>query len=137
VQAEANTNIGRNMEADACAAEAMRLSPRGSPRWFGAAMALGQISSKLGSHDRLIALSQELFRIEVRGAPDDYAICASNVAVHLFVGGEAEVAEHLLSAAEAAATSVPVPAPVMLRSSRGRAGFARCWRAICRRSSAR
>src|SRR4029079_3240728 len=101
VQAEANTSIGRNMEADACAAEAMRLLPRGSPRWFCAVSALALISGKLGSYDRLIALSQELFRIEVRGAPDDYAICASRVAVHLFVAGQTEVAEHLLSAAEA------------------------------------
>jgi eukaryotic-like serine/threonine-protein kinase len=115
VQAEANKCVGRSVEADACAAEAVRLLPRGSYRWFGAVARMADASGRIGNYDRLLPLSQELFRVEVRGAPGPYATAAARVAAQLFSAGQAEVGDRLLAAAEAAATS-PSSDPVTAAS---------------------
>jgi eukaryotic-like serine/threonine-protein kinase len=114
VQAEANRYMGRNVEADACSIEAMRLLSRGSSKWFHAVGELGFASGKIGKYDRLIPLSQELFRIEVRGEPGPYVLAAARVALQLFMAGQGELGDRLLATAEAAAAHAQVPDPVMV-----------------------
>ena len=79
--------------------------PRGSYRWFGAVARMADASGRVGNYDRLLPLAQELFRVEVRGAPGPYATAAARVAAQLFSARQAEVGERLLAAAEAAAAS--------------------------------
>jgi tetratricopeptide (TPR) repeat protein len=113
VQAEANKCIGRNIEAEACASDAMRLLPRGSSLWFSAVAQLAGTGGRIGKYDRLAPLSQELLRIEVRGAPTAYVIAAARVAFQLFSAGQAELGGRLLAAAEAAMESARGADPVM------------------------
>ncbi|HWO26111.1 MAG TPA: protein kinase [Kofleriaceae bacterium] len=47
-------------EAEACDVDAMRLLPRGSPRWFRAVAGVALAAFHRGKHDRLLAMVEEL-----------------------------------------------------------------------------
>jgi tetratricopeptide (TPR) repeat protein len=102
VQAEAHKGIGHNADVAACAAEAMQLLPKRSPKWFSAVADLAFASSKIGNDERLIELSRELVWIDGRGVPDTHAIAAARVAAHLFIAGQGEAGDRLLAMAESA-----------------------------------
>ncbi len=59
-QAEAHKWLGNSVEAIACATEAMRSLESGSARWSRALTTLTLLVAKVGDHERLVALAEEL-----------------------------------------------------------------------------
>jgi hypothetical protein len=127
IQAEAHKWLGANVEAEAAGTAALSLLPRGSEAWLGALADLATVRAKMGQHEPLLALAQELSTLDGVNAPAGYATAAGRVAIQLLHTGHLEAADGLLARAEAAAARAPAEPAMAATLYQGRAIRAMFW----------
>ncbi|MBI4511586.1 MAG: protein kinase [Deltaproteobacteria bacterium] len=99
-EAEARRWRGENALAERAGIEALELLHRGSGRWYAAAGELALTSGRLGNHERIVSLAQELLSLGKARADGAHVIAAVRAALHLFHGGRYELAERLVAETE-------------------------------------
>jgi eukaryotic-like serine/threonine-protein kinase len=127
IQAEAHGWRGEPEAAAARAVEALANLPHGGPAWCGAAGEAAFAFAKLGAHDRLVELLNDLRALGdgERALPHHVAVWARTTS-HLFTAGERGEAEALLARIELAGDDVAALEPAVL----GWIHHARSWRAV-------
>jgi tetratricopeptide (TPR) repeat protein len=115
MQAEAHKWQGNNLEAEARFAEALALFPKGGAAWLKALADLATIRAKMGQHEPVLALADELSRSPFTHTRAAYATAAARVAIQLLHTGHLEQADQLLSICEVAARQAEAE-PAMLAS---------------------
>ncbi|AGP35131.1 serine/threonine-protein kinase [Sorangium cellulosum] len=104
IRAEAHHWRGDIAEALRWAQVAMESLPRGSARWYVAVGDVGQTAGRLGHHEQLVALADELSSAWSEGEATGPAVMASTrVAVRLFFAGSYDRAEALHARIQAVA----------------------------------
>jgi eukaryotic-like serine/threonine-protein kinase len=115
MQAEAHKWQGNNVEAEARFAEALGLFPKSGAAWLKALADLATIRAKMGQHEPVLALADELSRSPFSHVRTAYATAAARVAIQLLHTGHLDEADKLLSICEAAARQAEAE-PAMLAS---------------------
>jgi tetratricopeptide (TPR) repeat protein len=107
LEAEARRWRGEHEAAEAAAADALELLPRGGSLWFAAAAEAAMASGPLGHHDRLATLAEALAGDVDGGAAGAMVFASARDAVALLRRGRYELAASVLERLEK--DEVPVP----------------------------
>lgn len=113
MQAEACKWLGRNVEAQSAAKEAMTNSLRNSARWLSCAAIFATMSSKMGHHEQLKSLAIQLHEIGWKEVTAAHANEMARVAIQYLHAGKMEIAADLLEIAERMAHRVTQEDPTM------------------------
>ena len=117
MQAEAHLWLAAYQLAIERAEEAMQLVPQGSPDWYRAVDSISIGAARLLRHDRLIALSKQMFALLERG--DDkpplavplFVASSVRLSMKLFIAGQYSGALPLLHKIEEIVAGYPAPHP--------------------------
>ena len=117
MQAEAHLWLAAYQPAIERAEEAMQLVPPGSPDWYRAVDAISISAARLLRHDRLLALSKQLFAL--LAPPDDapalaiplFVTSSVRLSMQLFIAGQYDGAIPLLHKIEEIVAQAPAPHP--------------------------
>jgi len=92
---------GELARVEVCAEEAMSCLADGAPRWYGAAGQMAEASGKLGHHDRLSKLAEQLLGAGREEMLPEEAIALVRTAAQLLLAGRPNVAAPLMDRLDA------------------------------------